>query len=62
LAVRAVSEQTTTRVSKVLAGISPRRFTPATTVIDLDAPVPANLVRLCFDTRVLNRVWTSDIT
>jgi hypothetical protein len=31
-------------------------------VIDLDAPVPADLVRLCFDTRVLNRVWTSDIT
>ena len=28
-----------------LAGICPRRFAPATTVVDLDAPVPKDLVR-----------------
>ena len=44
-----------------LAGICPRRFAPATTVIDLDAPVPKDLVRRRFDTGVLDRVWTSDI-
>jgi putative transposase len=35
---------------------------PATTVIDLDAPVSKDLVRRRFDTGALNRVWTSDIT
>lgn len=45
-----------------LAGVSPRRFAPATTVVDLDAPVPKDLVRRRFDTGALNRVWTSDIT
>ena len=45
-----------------LAGICPRRFAPATTVVDLDAAVPKDLVRRRFDTGVLNRVWTSDIT
>jgi putative transposase len=45
-----------------LAGICPRRFAPATTVVDLDAAVPKDLVGRHFDTGVLNRVWTSDIT
>jgi putative transposase len=45
-----------------LAGISPRRFAPATTVVDLDAAVPKDLVGRRFDTGVLNRVWSSDIT
>jgi putative transposase len=45
-----------------LAGICPRRFAPATTVIDLDAPLPTDLVRRRFNTGALDRVWTSDIT
>ena len=43
-------------------GSARARFAPATTVVDLDAPVPADLVKRRFDTGALNRVWTSDIT
>ena len=39
-----------------LAGISPRTFAPATTVVDLDAPVLKDLVGRRFDTGALNRV------
>lgn len=45
-----------------IVGISPRRFTPATTVAGPDLhPVP-DLVKRRFDRGVLNAVWISDIT
>ena len=45
-----------------LQGISPRKFTPTTTVVDRGRPNPADLVDRRWDTGELDRVWTSDIT
>jgi putative transposase len=45
-----------------LQGISPRQFTPITTVPDASSAVPADLVNRKWDTGQLDRIWTSDIT
>lgn len=59
-----VSRKTVARLMRhhAIVGISPRGWTPTTTVVDLGAPQIPDLVERRFDQEVLNRVWTSDIT
>ena len=45
-----------------LQGISPRQFTPITTVSNASSAVPADLVNRKWDTGQRDRIWTSDIT
>ena len=59
-----VSRKTVAKIMRDegIRGISPRPWTPATTIADeLPHSIP-DLVKRTFDTGVLNRVWTSDIT
>ena len=49
-------------VDELRPEISLRTFARPTTVVDPYAPLPTDLVERRFDTGVLDRVWTSDIT
>ena len=58
-----VSRKTVAKLmrSKGIVGISPRGWTPTTTVPDLGAASIPDLVERHFDQGLLNQVWTSDI-
>ena len=45
-----------------LQGISPRKFTPVTTIPDKGRANPEDLVDRVWDTEQLDSVWTADIT
>ncbi len=59
-----VSAKTVAKLMRVagIAGISPRKFTPATTIPGPDGQHIPDLVRRAFDRGTLNAVWISDIT
>jgi len=59
-----VSAKTVARLMAAngIAGISPRKFTPVTTVPGLGSPQIPDLVCRDFDRGTLNAVWMSDIT
>lgn len=59
-----VSRKTVAKLmrSNGIVGISPRGWTPVTTLPDLGARTLPDLVGRRFDQGALNKVWTSDIT
>jgi len=59
-----VSRKTVAKIMREqgIRGISPRPWTPATTIADETPHSIPDLVQRKFDTGELNRVWTSDIT
>jgi putative transposase len=59
-----VSAKTVAKLMRVagIVGISPRKFTPATTIPGPDGQHIPDLVRRAFDQGTLNAVWMSDIT